>query len=454
MIISSDYVCHFYVVDASEDASTRRLAQAYLAELGLELGATFEEARSSYRRLARAWHPDRFGQDSAAAMEAAERLRTLIAAFDWLRSNPQAWIGQVGVNDQPRPHSPSREQRSAGTGLGNAEAKSSGKPPAGGREPGRSEARGYGWVGLVAFGVLLSLAIIAQAAVSASINARPTSTLGQPSPSARRAATPDARAVVAASQPASARPSNAVQEATRPPQPSIAEQLRDAIAAFERADSEINRVYQEVRALAPEELFIELRDAQRVWIPGRDIFAEQYTEIARGAAVVGTEHEKWPEFWEARTWRTEARTEYLQGWLNHFNESFQGAGDWSGFWVDSNGGGLYIHENEPSRLEFVLLVVRGPSFHLGQVEGVASVSGESAKFEIVDDDLGVDGGLTFERVGPVLVVSVDGDLSALGGARSYFHGTYSRVDVLSDQKLLLIERALTDPSYSPFAVGY
>jgi hypothetical protein len=69
-----------------------------LAVLGLDSGATTEEITSTYRRLAKRWHPDRGG-----GAEAAARMAEINSAYDLLRA--AAWNQHVaGSSRDPRPH--------------------------------------------------------------------------------------------------------------------------------------------------------------------------------------------------------------------------------------------------------------------------------------------------------------------------------------------------------------
>lgn len=52
--------------------------------LELEAGATWEDAKRSYRELVRVWHPDRFAHDPALERKAQEKLKQLNLAFERL----------------------------------------------------------------------------------------------------------------------------------------------------------------------------------------------------------------------------------------------------------------------------------------------------------------------------------------------------------------------------------
>src|SRR2546425_5239032 len=50
--------------------------------LEIETGATWEEAKRSYRELVRVWHPDRFAHDPALERKAQEKLKQLNLALE------------------------------------------------------------------------------------------------------------------------------------------------------------------------------------------------------------------------------------------------------------------------------------------------------------------------------------------------------------------------------------
>ena len=67
--------------------------------LGVTPGATPEQLKRAYRRLAKRWHPDRFANDPAARQVAEEGMKEVNAAYEVLRS--------IGASRQQEPR-PSR----------------------------------------------------------------------------------------------------------------------------------------------------------------------------------------------------------------------------------------------------------------------------------------------------------------------------------------------------------
>jgi hypothetical protein len=73
------------------------------ATLRLPPGSDIEQARSSYRQLARRWHPDRFANDSAGQAEAAIRMRVINAAYRRILEAAGPQSSRVEPNASLRP---------------------------------------------------------------------------------------------------------------------------------------------------------------------------------------------------------------------------------------------------------------------------------------------------------------------------------------------------------------
>jgi curved DNA-binding protein CbpA len=74
--------------------------------LELQPGASADEVKAAYHRLAKMWHPDRF--DAAQKAEAEERFRQISEAFEALRDpvKRQQVEKQIGVPQPPKPEPP------------------------------------------------------------------------------------------------------------------------------------------------------------------------------------------------------------------------------------------------------------------------------------------------------------------------------------------------------------
>ena len=60
------------------------VARAY-AVIGLRPGASAQELKEQYKRLAKTWHPDRWANDPASEAEAAQRMRMINDAYATLQ---------------------------------------------------------------------------------------------------------------------------------------------------------------------------------------------------------------------------------------------------------------------------------------------------------------------------------------------------------------------------------
>ena len=201
--------------------------------------------------------------------------------------------------------------------------------------------------------------------------------------------------------------------------------LDQAKASFAKADATLNATYQRAKTSMEEWAFAELQQDQREWIENRDQRAEMAAAYD-GGAEEGKEKLA-VEYWTTLDILTAERTRIVNGWINH--DKF--AHDWEGVWLDGDGGLLRIMQNEAGKFVFVLDVVRGPTYHVGNIGGTASWNGSTARFtteSLVDE---TETWLTFIKRGIKLEV-IGENTSGHHGARAYFDGDYVRVSELSE----------------------
>jgi len=201
------------------------------------------------------------------------------------------------------------------------------------------------------------------------------------------------------------------------------EQLKVDISV---ADRELNQVYQKAKSTLPEWGFAELQVDQRDWIVSRDEGAREGARFD-GGAEEGKEKLS-SAYWESILAETEGRISTIRGWMNW--DKF--AHEWEGVWTDGCGGWLSILENEPGRFTFLIDVVRGPTYHLGSLEGVAEWNGSSARFSMKEDGEEAETWLTFIKRDVKLEV-IGENTSPYHGVRAYFEGKYVRVRELTDE---------------------
>ena len=78
------------------------------------------------------------------------------------------------------------------------------------------------------------------------------------------------------------------------------------------------------------------------------------------------------------TYLSETRVEVIGAWLAM--DTFEK--NWEGVWIDGYGGEMTIAELDDDTIEFSISVVRGPTYHLGDIHGEARTNGQMARFAI------------------------------------------------------------------------
>ena len=132
-------------------------------------------------------------------------------------------------------------------------------------------------------------------------------------------------------------------------------------------------------------------------------------------------------YWQARTDLTIDRVSYLRAIMTA--DRFV---DWDGVWIDSYGGVLELTQDpeRPDRVCFSLSVVRGVTYHTGEISGCARSNGPTMWFSdgylaTDDDEYRRQAWLTFVLRHPYLVIT-GANTGWYHGARAYFDGEYVR----------------------------
>lgn len=188
------------------------------------------------------------------------------------------------------------------------------------------------------------------------------------------------------------------------------EQITRAKERFAAVDTVLNSTYQEVRAAAGKNA-ATLRKRQRDWLEHRDSMA------THGA---NEKPETTLSYWETMRALSVSRIEFL----SVFNGKDVPKG-LSGVYTDGYGGELQLEEKD-GRVEFDISVVRGPTFHIGDLSGAARRNGGKLiyKEEVERGEDRAPAELTFTLTqGHVLEVKGK-NTSHHHGARAFFDGTY------------------------------
>jgi uncharacterized protein YecT (DUF1311 family) len=207
------------------------------------------------------------------------------------------------------------------------------------------------------------------------------------------------------------------------------ETLAGAKAAFSKADKAMNDAWAEVKAKVHPSEFKSIQEGQRSWLGYRD-----YIAAGHGNVPPGTDPEKarqTKEYLSAAAGMMKSRTDFLRSIVKD-----PGPEDsLTGLWTDSEGGGIDIVERE-GKLYFSMSVVRGPTFHVGMLSGVARWNEPLGFFT----DEGKGSGEAKEETW--VVFKKERDILKLEtaktqfyhGARAYFEGGYRRTGRLDAKR--------------------
>jgi hypothetical protein len=191
-----------------------------------------------------------------------------------------------------------------------------------------------------------------------------------------------------------------------------------------------------------------LKTEQKDWLEYRD-----------GSALSAAVYDDGPEFEETETtstayWGTLAavtntRAKMVAGWGDKTSNAEV---SWEGYWTDGYGGWLRIAVADKvagaaspatASMSFHIECVRGPTYHMGDINGKAKVNSTIAFF--TDNGKGdadckkVKGSqetwLIFEKLPNSPQVKISGvNTSDYHGMRAYFGGTYTRIGDLPEEE--------------------
>lgn len=214
----------------------------------------------------------------------------------------------------------------------------------------------------------------------------------------------------------------------------------EAKAAFEKADKALNEIWAKAKTQLPPEEFESLKSDQRGWIGWRDYIAASFTIV--GSNVPENKAKETPEYLSTAAGLMETRVQWLKGYLKDPVEE----DTMTGVWEDSQGGILSIVQ-EGKKLFFTFEVVRGPTFHLGNIGGEASWNAPLGWFS---DKGGAEkqdeANLAFIQRSRKLEI-VGANTGHYHGARAYFDGEYVRVAKLDAREAAKVKKiAVEGPS--------
>ncbi|MGE3536712.1 MAG: lysozyme inhibitor LprI family protein [Candidatus Tectimicrobiota bacterium] len=191
---------------------------------------------------------------------------------------------------------------------------------------------------------------------------------------------------------------------------------------FTAADRELNAVYQHLTTTIEMPRKQAMKEQSRRWIEYKEAHCLEATGIALSLDL--PEVKRRPEYLECLYDLTVARTAYLK---KAFGQEGVAPG-LAGAYDDGFGGTLTLRASGSDTYTFQLEVVRGPTFHTGEVEGRIRLPAKTATF-VQKTDCGGDipcCRLTFTRQPLFLRIASEG-CEYLHGARAYFPGNYWKV---------------------------
>lgn len=180
------------------------------------------------------------------------------------------------------------------------------------------------------------------------------------------------------------------------------------------ADALLNQRYKAIMASLSETKGKELKTLQKGWIGHRDYMAGA-TERHGDEPAPHT-----LDYWDEMHEQTVTRVQFLN--------AFAGIGvkpGLTGEFRDFSGGTLTLSQKQ-NGLAFTFEVVRGPTFHLGNVEGVAKFNEDKSKATWVDSS-NADCKIFFTFEEGRMTTVTEQNTSEYHGARAYFSGTYYKV---------------------------
>jgi len=143
---------------------------------------------------------------------------------------------------------------------------------------------------------------------------------------------------------------------------------------------------------------------------------------------------------ELATWTEEIRrrTSWIHGLMDHRYQQ-----DLTGFWNDGAGGYFSLVE-QGDQIHFLASCTRGPTRHLGSIQGTAKRSGEKAVFTISEFD-NEPTQLEFSFVQPWIILKGT-NTAPYHGNSAYFDGHYVKIAPLSDdEKQVVIQATRQQP---------
>ncbi len=201
---------------------------------------------------------------------------------------------------------------------------------------------------------------------------------------------------------------------------------------YKAADEELNMVYKEIRSVLGKAAHSDLRSDSLDWIRMKEYNCGWQKEMA-------AEDDKDFIYYECLYSFTADRTAYLR---SAFGGKDTDSAD-TGTFRDGAGGTVIIRKGKDGDTEFSISVIRGPTFHLGEVTGALRIRNGKGTFDSAEkgtpgdeDRCLLDFSVSFTETAsgkrPAWRITEDGRCSYFHGARAYFDGLYRKVSNNND----------------------
>lgn len=202
--------------------------------------------------------------------------------------------------------------------------------------------------------------------------------------------------------------------------------LKNAKTRYETADKRLNEAWKKAKEEAGEKGLAALQKGQRDWIEYRDSMTERITwDAVRATSGAedpdSVDFKALPEYWRQLTYYTVERTPILLAWSGKNVTPGK-----AGVYVDSFGGTVTIKEKEKDGgVDFEINVVRGPTFHLGEISGTAKLKGDTATWTDAEKPEGEKAAVVRLKFNADKSLTVETEnAESYHGARAYFDAQY------------------------------
>ena len=210
--------------------------------------------------------------------------------------------------------------------------------------------------------------------------------------------------------------------------PTFAGELEDAKKDFAKHDAEMKAVLTDLKKCLRARQLLMVEESQEHWWEARDGISNFQARDQDPETSV--------EKWQTAAWLTANRVAWLKAW-----KKIDERKGWAGDYMDAHGGSLQILEKD-GKTYFYLEVVRGPTFHNGQIGGELKIDGNKASFETRAFE---DSELTKIMLSPLgdgsgrLKLDAE-NTSYFHGARASFQGNYLWTGELDAKQKKLFEK--------------